>query len=249
MDSKSHKRLTINLFFVLLAAPFVAGITSSCDNDDYNEDYEAKMELSDADFEGFDWNNAYGPISRVYFPADASDQRPANAEEFSKKFLHFDEDNELVFLHKDDEEYERQWGVRNEAYNQYYKGVHVLSTVYYLHFEQGKLTSAHGVYFIIKDFNFKKKISKDQAKKIFAKFWGISPSQVVEKEKKSWNSSTNIEYGIAMLPKQGKLTPYLIYSITLDDVRVSEYGAGIYGYVNAQTGKMVYASELVEGEY
>ena len=48
-----------------------------------------------------------------------------------------------------------------------------------------------------------------------------------------------------MLPKQGKPTPYLVYYITLDDFHISDSGTGIYGYVNAQTGKMVYASELV----
>ena len=230
-------------------------------DDGDNTNINSQMELSASDFEGVDWGttapnaemigkvsvrkNVYGQINEASFPADAGDQRPDDAEEFGKTYLGFDENNEFVLHHKDNEEYEQQWGVRNETYNQYYKGVRVNGTVYYFHFDHGVMTHANGVWFIIKDFDFQKKISKEQAKEIFAEFWGISPSQVVEKEEHSWNSFTNIEYCIAVLPKQGKLTPYLVYYITLDNVRVSESGTGIYGYVNAQTGKMVYAGELV----
>lgn len=256
----------LRTFILCIAQVLVMAGLSSCSNDEGlvddkkvdKLDLNGKMELTASDFDGVDWGemapytetigkvtvrkNLYGQICKAYFPSDAGNQRPADAGEFSKMYLGFDEDNELVLHHKDDEDYERQWNVRNELYNQYYKGVRVNGTVYSFHYENGLLTAANGIWRNIKDFNFQKNISKEQAKDIFAKFWGLSPDQVVEKDVKSWNSSTNIEYCIAMLPKQGKLTPYMVYYITLEDP-VSDYGTGVFGYVNAQTGKMVYAGE------
>ena len=204
-----------------------AFVFTSCSDDDSMH----QTILSDADFENVDWGhnsvteegddkifimrNSYGQVVDASFYDGAGSLRPSSADELASMYFDFDED----------------------------KGVRVQGTVYYLHYEKGLLTHANGRFYQIRNFNFQQKVSKEKAKEIFAKYWGVKVSDVVEKEKHSWGSDSNIELYVAMLPKGGKLTPWLVWYFLIDSLPHHIY---VEGYVDAQTGDMIYTRELFD---
>lgn len=115
--------------------------------------------------------------------------------------------------------------VRFERYQQYYKGLIVDGAHYTFEYKDGMMLKAHGNYVPLKDINVKPAINEEKAKDIYAEYFNMNKSDVIE---------TKTELLIKDIPdKNLTRLAYKVYMMS-----TKQMDADI-AYIDAQTGELL----------
>ena len=123
----------------------------------------------------------------------------------------------------------------HESYDQYYNGVKVDGCGYTFHYYDGVMNFAHGHYIRIEGLNTKPAITVDGAKTSFSSYKKI-PNELI--------TNYQSELMIKEIPMGNDTLPLLVYRVSLFAEHPNN---DEYGFLDAQTGKVVFTEPISIG--